>query len=74
VYWKGTELRDIVGRFLCERKDERVKKPFGIHKTSLLRARVSRAHVLVSDKTAKIHDHAIPTWALGHYNTAYMFL
>ena len=59
----GKELGDIVGRFLCESKDERVKNMFGIHKKVSC---MLTSHVLVSVSTAKIHNHAIPTWALGH--------
>ena len=43
VDWKGRELEDIVGSFLCKSRDKRKKKALGIHKKTLPRACVSRA-------------------------------
>lgn len=58
-----------MGRFLRERKDERVKNTFGIHKKVSC---VLAYHVLARDRTAKIHDRATTTWALWRYNTAFI--
>ena len=69
VDWKGRELEDIVGSFLCKSKDERKKKVLGIHKKL---SHMLTSYVLVLVSTLKIHNYAIPTWALGHYTTAYL--
>ena len=52
-----------MGHFLCKSKDERVKNMFGIHKKVSC---MLMSHVLMSVSTTKIHNHAIPAWALGH--------